>query len=139
MGDPPLDAFRHELLVRVRRVEIELVLEVAIAAAAPHRPDRTHAAVLLEASALIQNQLTRALVRAGEQIADHRRARADGQRLRDVAGEADAAVGDHRHVVGSAAFAQSMIAVIIGTPMPATMRVVQIDPAPMPTLTASTP
>ena len=32
-----------------------------------------------------------------------------------------------------------MIAVIIGTPMPATTRVVQIDPAPMPTLTASTP
>src|SRR5438046_593100 len=31
------------------------------------------------------------------------------------------------------------MAVIIGTPMPATMRVVQIEPAPMPTLTASTP
>src|SRR5215475_5188057 len=39
----------------------------------------------------------------------------------------------------SAAFAQSMIAEIIGTPMPATTRVVQIEPAPMPTLTASTP
>ena len=32
-----------------------------------------------------------------------------------------------------------MIAVIIGTPMPAMMRVVQIEPAPMPTFTASTP
>ena len=32
-----------------------------------------------------------------------------------------------------------MIAVIIGTPMPAMTRVVQIEPAPMPTLTASTP
>ena len=32
-----------------------------------------------------------------------------------------------------------MIAVIIGTPMPATTRVVQIEPAPMPTFTASTP
>ena len=31
------------------------------------------------------------------------------------------------------------IAVIIGTPMPATTRVVQIEPAPMPTLTALTP
>ncbi len=40
---------------------------------------------------------------------------------------------------GAAARAQSAIAVIIGTPMPATTRVVQIDPAPMPTLTASTP
>ena len=39
----------------------------------------------------------------------------------------------------SAACAQSMIAVIIGTPMPATTRVVQIEPAPMPTFTASTP
>ena len=40
---------------------------------------------------------------------------------------------------GAAARAHSMIAVIIGTPMPATTRVVQIEPAPMPTLTASTP
>ena len=40
---------------------------------------------------------------------------------------------------GAAARAQSAIAVIIGTPMPATTRVVQIEPAPMPTLTASTP
>ena len=39
----------------------------------------------------------------------------------------------------AAARAHSMIAVIIGTPMPATTRVVQIEPAPMPTFTASTP
>ena len=39
----------------------------------------------------------------------------------------------------AAAFAHSMIELIIGTPMPATTRVVQIDPAPMPTFTASTP
>jgi hypothetical protein len=39
----------------------------------------------------------------------------------------------------AAACAQDAIAVIIGTPMPATTRVVQIDPAPMPTFTASTP
>ena len=39
----------------------------------------------------------------------------------------------------AAARAHSAIAVIIGTPMPATTRVVQIEPAPMPTLTASTP
>ena len=35
---------------------------------------------------------------------------------------------------GAAARAQSAIAVIIGTPMPATTRVVQIEPAPMPDL-----
>ena len=39
----------------------------------------------------------------------------------------------------AAAFAHSMIELIIGTPMPATTRVVQIEPAPMPTFTASTP
>ena len=33
----------------------------------------------------------------------------------------------------------SRIAVSCGTPMPATMRVVQIEPGPMPTLTPSTP
>ena len=32
-----------------------------------------------------------------------------------------------------------MSELIIGTPMPATTRVVQIDPPPMPTFTASTP
>ena len=39
----------------------------------------------------------------------------------------------------AAACAHSRIALIIGTPMPATTRVVQIEPAPMPTFTASTP
>ncbi len=39
----------------------------------------------------------------------------------------------------SSARAQSLMAVICGTPTPATTRVVQIDPGPMPTLTASAP
>ncbi len=39
----------------------------------------------------------------------------------------------------AAAAAQSRMAEIIGTPMPATTRVVQMEPAPIPTLTASTP
>ncbi len=38
-----------------------------------------------------------------------------------------------------AARAQSSMAVICGTPTPATMRVVQMEPGPMPTFTASTP
>ena len=38
-----------------------------------------------------------------------------------------------------AASAASMIAVSCGTPTPATMRVVQIEPGPMPTLIASAP
>src|SRR5574337_179876 len=39
----------------------------------------------------------------------------------------------------SAARAQSSTAVICGTPTPATTRVVQMEPGPMPTFTASTP
>ncbi len=39
----------------------------------------------------------------------------------------------------AAARAHSMIELIIGTPMPATTRVVQMEPPPMPTFTASTP
>jgi hypothetical protein len=38
-----------------------------------------------------------------------------------------------------AASTDDMIAVSCGTPTPATMRVVQIEPGPMPTLTASAP
>src|SRR6478736_2940659 len=37
------------------------------------------------------------------------------------------------------ALTQEAIAVICGTPAPVTTRVVQIDPGPIPTLTASTP
>ena len=37
------------------------------------------------------------------------------------------------------ALAASIIAVNCGTPAPATIRVVQIDPGPIPTLTASAP
>ena len=37
------------------------------------------------------------------------------------------------------AFDANWIAVICGTPTPATMRVVQIEPGPMPTFTASAP
>ena len=40
---------------------------------------------------------------------------------------------------GRQARAASMIAVICGTPTPATTRVVQIEPGPTPTLTASAP
>ena len=42
-------------------------------------------------------------------------------------------------VVPLVALATSDIAVICGTPTPATILVVQIDPGPIPTLTASTP
>ena len=41
--------------------------------------------------------------------------------------------------VPRSAVATLSMAVICGTPTPATMRVVQIEPGPMPTLTASAP
>ena len=60
--------------------------------------------------------------------------------LLDVAGELDAAVRDDRHVRAlAAARAASAMAVICGMPAPETTRVVQIEPGPMPTLTAPTP
>ncbi len=96
--DAAFDAFRHELFRTVSAFEIEFVLEVPIAAAAAHGAERSHAAVFLEAAALEQDHLARALVRAGKQAADHRRAGADGQGFGDVAGVADAAVGDDRNI-----------------------------------------
>src|SRR5262249_15381380 len=82
--DAALDALRHELLAAVATaLEVVLVLEVPVAAAGAHRANRAHAAVFLEAPALEQDDLTRALVRAREETADHRRAGADGQRLHD--------------------------------------------------------
>ena len=64
---------------------------------------------------------------------------AGGQRLDDVAGVLDPPSA----ITGTSCFAasstQSMIAVIWGTPIPATTRVVQEAPGPIPTLTASTP
>jgi hypothetical protein len=59
---------------------------------------RTHAAVALVAAALEQLDARRFLG-TGEQAADHHRRRTGGQRLADVAGVADAAVGDQRDAV----------------------------------------
>src|SRR5215471_6980049 len=55
--DTPFNAFRHQLVRRPPAFEIELVLEVPIAAAAAHRADGPHAAVLLVAAALEEDQL----------------------------------------------------------------------------------
>src|SRR3954447_21296508 len=60
--DASLDPFGYQLLAsRGIRIQIELVLEIAVAAAAAHGADRSHAAILLEAAALVQNHLARAL------------------------------------------------------------------------------
>src|SRR5262245_51124389 len=95
--DTAFDTFWYQLVRCTAALEIELVLEVAIAAAASHRADRAHAAILLVAAALEQDQLTRAFVGAGEEIPGHHAARAARERFDDVTRVADAAVGDDRN------------------------------------------
>src|SRR4029453_7438879 len=88
--DASLDALGHEffharLAGRARAAfELEVVLEVTIAAAAAHRADRPHAAVFLEGAALIQDQLAGAFIGPGKQITGHHRAFADRTRLDTV-------------------------------------------------------
>src|SRR5207247_2165289 len=95
VGDTPFDALGHELFTPGRTagtLEVELVLEIAIATPTAHRADRPHAAILLEAPALVQDQLARTFVGPGKQIADHRGRCANGDGLRDVAGAPEPAV-----------------------------------------------
>jgi hypothetical protein len=72
--------------------------KVAVAAPFLHRLDRAHAAVELVGAALEENRLAGALLGAGEEAADHDAVGAGGDRLGDVAREANAAVGDDRDV-----------------------------------------
>ncbi len=64
-----------------------------------HGADRAHAAVLLELLALVEDDLAGALVRPGEEAAEHDRVGAGRDRLGDVAGELNAAVCDHRNAL----------------------------------------
>src|SRR4051794_15256983 len=89
--DAPFDPLGHELL---DVLDVALEVTVARGAARAHRAERAHAAVLLEALALLQHDVPRALVRPGEQRAGHDRIGAGRDRLRDVAGRGHAPVGD---------------------------------------------
>jgi hypothetical protein len=64
---------------------------------------------------------------------------AAGQSLGEVAGVLDAAVRDHGTPAGLVTLLTCMMALSWGTPTPATTRVVQMEPGPTPTFTASTP
>src|SRR5690606_18895747 len=86
------DALGHELLAR------RPLLVVAIARAFAHRPERAHAAIGLVRAPLVDLDLARRLVGAGEQTPDHHRVRAGRDGLGDVAREPDAAVGDDADV-----------------------------------------
>src|SRR5262249_22179724 len=74
-----------------------LLLKIAVGGAARHRSDRTHAAIIFVAAALIEKDFARALVGPGEERAEHRAIRPGGDRLGEVTGEFDATLGDTRH------------------------------------------
>src|SRR6185312_6607590 len=89
VGNPALDPFGHEL------VRIHLgVLEIAVARALLHRADRSHPAVRLVRAPLVELDVAGRLLAAGEEAPEHHRGCTGRDRLRDVAGVADAAVGD---------------------------------------------
>src|SRR5437588_12833858 len=88
VGHLALDALRHEL----QRI-LDVLLEIAVGGAARHRADRAHAAIGLVGTALPQKHLAGRLVGAGQQRADHGDVGAGGERLCEVAGIFDAAVG----------------------------------------------
>src|SRR5919204_2813889 len=64
----PFDPLRHELLD-----VLDVALEIAVArrAAGAHRAERTHASVLLEALALVEDDFARCFVRPREDRASH--------------------------------------------------------------------
>ena len=74
------------------------VLEIAVGRALLHRRERSHAAVGLVGAPLEELDLARRFLGSREQAADHHHVGAGGDRLCDVAGVADAAVRDERHV-----------------------------------------
>src|SRR5215469_7652949 len=86
VGHAALYAFGHELLELGRGV-----LEVSVRRAVPlcHGAERAHAAIGLVGSTLVELDLARRLLGAGEQSADHHRVRTGRDRLGDVAREAD--------------------------------------------------
>src|SRR6266850_756299 len=93
VGDPPFDPFGDQLVhVHIR------ILEIPVRRAFLHRAERAHAAVGLVRAALVELDLARRLLGAGEERAEHDDVGAGGERLGDVARVAHAAVGDQRHV-----------------------------------------
>ena len=93
VGHLPLDAFRYEF-----EHILYVLLEIAVGGAARHGADRPHAPIRLVGPALIQKHLAGAFIGSGEQRANHGAVRPGGERLGDIAGIFDAAVGDDRNV-----------------------------------------
>src|SRR6266540_4438696 len=91
LGDHPVDVLDVALEVAVLREPARL-----------HRADRAHAAVLLEALALVHHDVAGALLRTCEERAEHRGIRAGRERLRQIAGRRHSAVCDQRHACARA-------------------------------------
>jgi len=120
---------------------VDFLLEVAIGRAARHGADGAHAAVgLVGAGPGTGSDLARAFVGAGEQASRSRQQLAPPASALAMIAEK---LMPPSAMIGtpclSASSAQDMTAASCGTPTPATMRVVQIEPGPMPTLTQSAP
>src|SRR5688572_1726729 len=80
VGHAPLDALGDQLAGLGH-----LGLEVAVLGAGAHGAQRAHAAVDLVAAPLVEDDLARRLVGAGEERADHHRVGPGGERLDHVA------------------------------------------------------
>src|SRR4051794_34717944 len=93
---PAFDAFGHEFLELRRGV---LKISVGGTMALAHGAERAHAAVRLVRTALVELDVPGRLFGPGKQAADHHAVRAGHDRLRDVARETDAPVGDDGHLV----------------------------------------
>ena len=86
------DALGHELLQVVLGV-----LEVAVLGPLLHGFHRTHAAIRLEATPFVDDGLARALFGSSKHGANHDGVSTPRQGFHDVAGVANAAVGNDRH------------------------------------------
>src|SRR3954469_16969271 len=91
VGHSAFHTFGHQLVGR-----FFVVLKIAIARTLLHGADRAHATVRLVGAPLIELDLARRFFRAGEQATEHDRIRTGCNRLGDVPGITDTAVGDHR-------------------------------------------
>src|SRR5260370_38309396 len=89
-GHAPFDPFGDQFI----RAAAAACLSVAFARPLDHRPERTHPAIDLKRSALVENLLPRAFRDAGEQSTDHPRRRSGGDRLRQISRITNSSIRD---------------------------------------------
>ena len=89
-----LDAFGNQL------AHGGSLLAVSVRAAHDHGPERSHAAIGLERSPVVDDQLARALVQTGQQASQHDAGGPGRQGLGDVARVADTTISYNRHTGG---------------------------------------